>query len=292
MQPFSPAHGLRELLIFSFRLVLCTDSQCGDMRPESFWKREKMDSLGYPLSFVECLHYSPSWLRLPVKPGMFSATVRSLSICHPMHLKIANNYLQSQIWPPCVVWFHGLVFYGPVSDGTKVWRHRESIARHFHIVHLCSHIFHTVRDSSCKFRCSNVHSCFIQTEYLSASWSSFSEASAPSVSLPLRWNQTLEMSGLTILTPATVNGFDVSTFITTYFPIPLFAVLFFGYKFWNGSKMVDYTEMDFVSGSSAIITEFVSKLCTTDRCTSSAMSTGSEHISICTESWLTKSSIW
>ena len=88
------------------------------------------------------------------------------------------------------------------------------------------------------------------------------------------------MSGLTILTPATVNGFDVSTFITTYFPIPLFAVLFFGYKFWNGSKMVDYTEMDFVSGSSAIITEFVSKLYTSDRCTSSAMPTGSEHICI------------
>lgn len=62
-----------------------------------------------------------------------------------------------------------------------------------------------------------------------------------------------------VLTFSTVNGFDVSTFITTYFPIPLFAVLFFGYKFWNRSKMVAYTEMDFVSGSSAVITEFVSE---------------------------------
>ncbi|KAJ5150906.1 Amino acid/polyamine transporter I [Penicillium canariense] len=49
---------------------------------------------------------------------------------------------------------------------------------------------------------------------------------------------------------AFIHSFDVSSFVTTYFPIPLFAVLFFGYKLWNKSKMVAYSEMDFVSESS------------------------------------------
>ncbi|KAI2679514.1 hypothetical protein CBS147355_3996 [Penicillium roqueforti] len=50
-------------------------------------------------------------------------------------------------------------------------------------------------------------------------------------------------------------SFDASSFVTTYFPIPFFAVLFFGYKFWTKSKMVDYAEMDFVTGSSSEVIE-------------------------------------
>ncbi|KAJ5389410.1 Amino acid/polyamine transporter I [Penicillium cataractarum] len=52
---------------------------------------------------------------------------------------------------------------------------------------------------------------------------------------------------------AFIHSFDVSSFITTYFPLPFFAVLYFGYKFWNKSKMIGYTEMDFVTGSSVAI---------------------------------------
>ncbi|KAJ5298991.1 Amino acid/polyamine transporter I [Penicillium atrosanguineum] len=54
---------------------------------------------------------------------------------------------------------------------------------------------------------------------------------------------------------AFIHSFNVSSFITTYFPVPFFAVLFFGFKFWNKSKMVDYPEMDFVSGSSIEISD-------------------------------------
>lgn len=54
-----------------------------------------------------------------------------------------------------------------------------------------------------------------------------------------------------------VPSFDASSFVTTYFPIPFFAVLFFGYKFWTKSKMVDYADMDFVTGSSIEVTEKV-----------------------------------
>ena len=53
------------------------------------------------------------------------------------------------------------------------------------------------------------------------------------------------------LTLRIVPTFDVSSFITTYFPIPFFAVLFFGYKFYAKSKIVKYEEMDFQTGSSA-----------------------------------------
>ncbi|KAJ5553552.1 hypothetical protein N7494_002930 [Penicillium frequentans] len=51
-----------------------------------------------------------------------------------------------------------------------------------------------------------------------------------------------------------IHSFNVSTFITTYFPVPLFAVLFFGYKFSKKSKMIDYVDMDFFSGSSIEVT--------------------------------------
>lgn len=59
-----------------------------------------------------------------------------------------------------------------------------------------------------------------------------------------------------------VPSFDASSFVTTYFPIPFFAVLFFGYKFWTKSKMVDYAEMDFVTGSSSEVIEKVSPILT------------------------------
>ncbi|KAH8698690.1 putative arginine permease [Talaromyces proteolyticus] len=52
-----------------------------------------------------------------------------------------------------------------------------------------------------------------------------------------------------------IHKFNASAFVTTYFPIPLFAVLFFGYKTWNKSKIVNYADMDFVTGSSEDIPE-------------------------------------
>lgn len=57
---------------------------------------------------------------------------------------------------------------------------------------------------------------------------------------------TLTRLTLSILVPK----FDVSSFITTYFPIPFFAVLFFGYKLFKKSKMVAFEDMDFTTGSS------------------------------------------
>ena len=50
-----------------------------------------------------------------------------------------------------------------------------------------------------------------------------------------------------------IHNFDTSSFITTYFPIPFFAVLFFGYKFYYKTKFVEYADMDFVTGSSVEI---------------------------------------
>jgi amino acid transporter len=49
----------------------------------------------------------------------------------------------------------------------------------------------------------------------------------------------------------------VSSFVTTYFPVPLFAVLFFGYKMWKKSKMITYADMDFVTRSSMDIPQEV-----------------------------------
>ncbi|CAK7214651.1 hypothetical protein SEUCBS140593_002253 [Sporothrix eucalyptigena] len=47
-----------------------------------------------------------------------------------------------------------------------------------------------------------------------------------------------------------IHKFNTSSFITTYFPIPFFAAMFFGYKFTQGSKIIDYKDMDFVTGAS------------------------------------------
>jgi yeast amino acid transporter len=48
-----------------------------------------------------------------------------------------------------------------------------------------------------------------------------------------------------------VGTFDTSAFITTYFPIPFFLVLLFGYKFLKKSKFHDFRDLDFKTGSSA-----------------------------------------
>jgi yeast amino acid transporter len=52
-----------------------------------------------------------------------------------------------------------------------------------------------------------------------------------------------------------VGTFDSSSFVTTYFPIPFFLVLFAGYKLVKKTKTVTYEEMDFVSGSSFDLAE-------------------------------------
>lgn len=56
-----------------------------------------------------------------------------------------------------------------------------------------------------------------------------------------------------VLIHDTVPTFDTSSFITTYFPIPLFGVLFVGYKLWTKSKFVSFDRMDFVTGASTDI---------------------------------------
>lgn len=55
----------------------------------------------------------------------------------------------------------------------------------------------------------------------------------------------------------TVPKFDISSFITTYFPIPFLFVLLFGYKFLKGSKVVNLMDMDFVSDPSSDIVDKV-----------------------------------
>ncbi|TYJ56100.1 hypothetical protein B9479_003210 [Cryptococcus floricola] len=50
-----------------------------------------------------------------------------------------------------------------------------------------------------------------------------------------------------------IEGFNTSGFITTYFPVPFFLVLLFGYKIINKTKMVKFEDMDFYTGSSADI---------------------------------------
>jgi amino acid transporter len=47
-----------------------------------------------------------------------------------------------------------------------------------------------------------------------------------------------------------VPTFNTSSFITTYFPVPFFAVLLFGYKIVHRTKLRKPEEMDFVTGCS------------------------------------------
>ncbi|OAL28711.1 hypothetical protein AYO22_02576 [Fonsecaea multimorphosa] len=55
-----------------------------------------------------------------------------------------------------------------------------------------------------------------------------------------------------------IHKFDTSSFITTYFPIPFFAVLLFGYKFFQRSEMVKYEDFDLVTGASEDVSNIVS----------------------------------
>ncbi|ORY35346.1 amino acid permease/ SLC12A domain-containing protein [Naematelia encephala] len=50
---------------------------------------------------------------------------------------------------------------------------------------------------------------------------------------------------------AFIHHFDTSTFITNYFPVPFFLVLLFGYKVFHKTGMVPLDQQDFVTGSSA-----------------------------------------
>jgi len=43
------------------------------------------------------------------------------------------------------------------------------------------------------------------------------------------------------------GNWDHSAFITNYFPVPVFIILYFGYKFWKKTKIVQPIEMDFVT---------------------------------------------
>ncbi|PYH94659.1 putative arginine permease [Aspergillus ellipticus CBS 707.79] len=51
---------------------------------------------------------------------------------------------------------------------------------------------------------------------------------------------------------AFIASFDVSSFITTYFPVLLFVVLFFGYKIRNKGGIIPLDQQDFVTGSSTV----------------------------------------
>jgi amino acid transporter len=46
------------------------------------------------------------------------------------------------------------------------------------------------------------------------------------------------------------GNWDHAAFITNYLPIPVFIILYFGYKFWYKTKIVSPSEMDFVTGIS------------------------------------------
>lgn len=54
---------------------------------------------------------------------------------------------------------------------------------------------------------------------------------------------------------AFIHRFDASSFVTTYFPIPFFAVLVVGHKLVKRPKHISLSQLDFVSGSSADVTE-------------------------------------
>ncbi|PSR84154.1 amino acid permease/ SLC12A domain-containing protein [Coniella lustricola] len=57
---------------------------------------------------------------------------------------------------------------------------------------------------------------------------------------------------------AFLGSFDSASFVTTYLPIPVFFILFFGYKLVNKTKFVRYEDMDFETGCSADIAVDVS----------------------------------
>jgi len=44
------------------------------------------------------------------------------------------------------------------------------------------------------------------------------------------------------------GNWDHASFITNYLPVPVFFILYFGYKFWFKTKIINPLEMDFVTG--------------------------------------------
>jgi len=48
---------------------------------------------------------------------------------------------------------------------------------------------------------------------------------------------------------------DHSLFITTYFPVPVFIGLFFGYKWWYNTQWIGVLDMDFASGTESSFKE-------------------------------------
>lgn len=76
---------------------------------------------------------------------------------------------------------------------------------------------------------------------------------------PKRWTRVMSQKP-TLADDTAVPSFDVSSFITTYFPIPFFLVLFIGYKIIMKSKMIAYRDMDFTTGSSLDMPTEVSRV--------------------------------
>ncbi|CAD6887368.1 unnamed protein product [Tilletia controversa] len=55
-----------------------------------------------------------------------------------------------------------------------------------------------------------------------------------------------------------INGyFDTASFVTSYLPLPLFFVIWVGYKLWHKTKVVKAEEMDFYTGLKEILDEEV-----------------------------------
>ena len=44
------------------------------------------------------------------------------------------------------------------------------------------------------------------------------------------------------------GSWNTASFVTNYLPVPVFFCLYFGYKFWYGTKWIRASEMDFVTG--------------------------------------------
>ncbi|KIJ33448.1 hypothetical protein M422DRAFT_264552 [Sphaerobolus stellatus SS14] len=47
------------------------------------------------------------------------------------------------------------------------------------------------------------------------------------------------------------GNWDQASFVTNYLPIPVFAILYFEYKFWKKTKIAPFTEIDFVTFANA-----------------------------------------
>jgi len=47
------------------------------------------------------------------------------------------------------------------------------------------------------------------------------------------------------------GDWDRSLFVTTYFPVPVFIGLFFGYKWWHNTKWIHVLDMDFTTGTTS-----------------------------------------